>query len=367
MFSCPATAVCNVASAGLESAECAAVERWVTLVLATLMRSEAACSTTNPNIRHFVGLAILQSAWYTLSSAFLDCSSACHRVHRHETHRDRCCMTRQETTVPTMKWVYITGAAFVVTLLAAIAFITVAGRVRMPNGLYFIILIPLGVAAAAFLFGAMHSHATYSGKSPYGTLELSGPVVVLALVVLGGMMANRAETFALTVRVHGPGGPGDIVRDGRLTADLAGVRRTAVIGSDGEVVFADVPADLEGQIIRLTPDVPGLQPDSVSKPTTIPASHIIDVGMARRRFSTPMRGSVQDHMGHPVRGAVLNFDAGGVTAVSDSAGNFRATIAMNAGSVVPLTVSLKNQILYDDNVTISEQPALRIVLLARPP
>ena len=127
-------------------------------------------------------------------------------------------MTRPESTLPTMKWVYITGVAFVVTLLAVIGFVAFAGRVRMPNGLYFIILIPLGLAAAAFLFGAMRSHATYSGKSPYGTLELSGPVVVLALVVLGGMMANRAETFALTVRVHGPGGPADIVREGRLTA-----------------------------------------------------------------------------------------------------------------------------------------------------
>ena len=276
-------------------------------------------------------------------------------------------MTRPESTLPTMKWVYITGVAFVVTLLAVIGFVAFAGRVRMPNGLYFIILIPLGLAAAAFLFGAMRSHATYSGKSPYGTLELSGPVVVLALVVLGGMMANRAETFALTVRVHGPGGPADIVREGRLTADLAGVRRTAVIGSDGEVVFGDVPADLEGQVIRLTPDVPGLQPDLTGKPAIIPTSHIVDVGMTRRIFSTPMRGSVQDHSGHPVRSAVLNFNAGMVTAVSDSAGNFHATIALNSGSVVPLTVSLKNQILYDENVTISEQPALRIVLLARPP
>ena len=276
-------------------------------------------------------------------------------------------MTRPESTLPTMKWVYITGVAFVVTLLAVIGFVAFAGRVRMPNGLYFIILIPLGLAAAAFLFGAMRSHATYSGKSPYGTLELSGPVVVLALVVLGGMMANRAETFALTVRVHGPGGPADIVREGRLTADLAGVRRTAVIGSDGEVVFGDVPADLEGQVIRLTPDVPGLQPDPTGKPAIIPTSHIIDVGMTRRIFSTPMRGSVQDHSGHSVRGAVLNFNAGMMTAVSDSAGNFHETIALNSGSVVPLTVSLKNQILYDENVTISEHPALRIVMLERPP
>ena len=162
------------------------------------------------------------------------------------------------TTSPpdTMKWVYISGAAFVLTLGAVAAFVLSANRLRMPNGLFFVILIPLGLTAAAFLFGAMRSHATYKGTSSYGTLELGGPVVVLCLVVLAGMKANSAETFALTVRVHGPGGVSEVVREGRVTADLGGVRRTAIIGSEGEVVFGDVPADLDGTAVRIFATVP---------------------------------------------------------------------------------------------------------------
>jgi len=265
-----------------------------------------------------------------------------------------------------MTWVYVAAAAFAITLAAIVLFILSANRLRLPNGLFYVILIPLGVTAAAFLFGAMRSHATYKGQSSYGTLELSGPVVVLALVVLGGMFANRAETFALTVRVHGPDGPSDIVRSGALTADLAGVRRTSTIGSDGEVVFADVPDAIEGSAIRLFTDVPGLRAVDDTTPIVVPASHIIEFALTRRTFATAVRGTVQEANGRPVRGAVLNFNAGAVTVVSDSGGNFHATLPLNAGAVIPLTVAVRQTVRYDDNITVAEQPALRIVVRASP-
>lgn len=261
-----------------------------------------------------------------------------------------------------LKWVYISGAAFAVALAAVVAFVVAAQRMRIPNGLYFVILIPLGLTAAAFLFGAMRSHAAYKGTSTFGTLELGGPVVVLGLVIVGGMMANRAETFALTVRVHGPRGTSDIIRDGRLTADLAGVRRTANIGADGAVVFADVPSDLEGQKIRLIAEVPTFVSDTSSEHVRIPPSHIIDLGLTPNRFQTTMRGSVFDRSGHAIRGAALNFGAGAVSAVSDWAGNFAVSTSVAPGTVLPLTVSLNGAVVFDENVTVAEQPALRIVI-----
>lgn len=265
--------------------------------------------------------------------------------------------------VTRLKWVYISGVAFAAALAAVIAFVVAAQRMRLPNGLYFVILIPLGLTAAAFLFGAMRSHATWKGTSTFGTLELGGPVVVLGMVVVGGMMANRVETFALTVRVHGPGGAADIVRDGRITADLAGVRRTSNIGSDGEVVFADVPADLEGQRVRLIAEVPLFVSDSASERVVIPVSHIIDLGLRHKRFLTTMRGTVQDRRGRSVRNAVLNFGAGATRAISDAAGNFAVAISVAPGTVMPLTVSLNGDVVFDDNVTVAEQPPLRIVIL----
>jgi hypothetical protein len=174
-------------------------------------------------------------------------------------------------------------------------------------------------------------------------------------------MANRAETFALTVRVHGPNGAGDIIRDGRITADLGGARRSATIGADGDVVFADVPSNLEGQKVRLIAEVPAFVSDTLSEHMRIPPSHVIDLGLTPRRFQTKMRGSVFDQSGRTVRGAALNFGAGTVKAVSDADGNFALAINVAPGTVVPLTVSLNGAVVFDENVTIAEQPALRIV------
>ena len=113
-----------------------------------------------------------------------------------------------------LTWVYVTGAGFAISLAAAILLMALVGRTSLPDGLYYLILIPLGLACAAFLFGAMRGYAKYSGQVFAGNLELRGPVVLFLLVILLGMYANRATDFSLTVRVHGPGGPTDVIRDG---------------------------------------------------------------------------------------------------------------------------------------------------------
>ncbi len=261
-----------------------------------------------------------------------------------------------------LTWVYISAAAFIIALAAVIAFVIAAQRMRLPNGLFFVILIPLGLAAAAFLFGAMRSHATYKGTSTIGTLELGGPVVVLGLIVVGGVMANRVETFALTVRVHGPSGASDIIRAGRLTADLAGVRRDASIGSDGQVVFADVPSDLEGQSIRLIAEVEGFVSDSAAERVVIPASHIVELGLKQKRYLITMRGTVHDRSGNVVRNAAINLGAGSASASSDDNGNFAVLTNEAPGTVLPLTVSLNGNVVFDSDVTINEQLPLRLVI-----
>ncbi|NOT09327.1 MAG: hypothetical protein HOP28_14115 [Gemmatimonadales bacterium] len=256
-------------------------------------------------------------------------------------------------------WVYVTGAAFFVTFGAGIAFVLLAGRLSLPNALYYLILLPLGLGAAAFLFGAMRSHAKYTGKSSYGSLELGGPVVACALVVLGGLMANRAASFSLTVRVHGPGGAADLIREGSLTVDLAGVRRTASIGANGEVVFAEVPADLDGGTIRIIPEVPAFELANDAA-VTIPESHVIDLALKRRTYTTTVRGVVLDQAGKTVRNAALSFNGGAVSVTSDSAGHFVAVLPLQPGSVIPLTVSIRGHVVYDDNVTVAESPPLRL-------
>lgn len=60
--------------------------------------------------------------------------------------------------------------------------------------------LPLGLAAAAFLFGAMRAYASYTGKVLSGRLEIIGPAVVFFLVIILGFVlipATRAFDFTL--------------------------------------------------------------------------------------------------------------------------------------------------------------------------
>ena len=267
----------------------------------------------------------------------------------------------QPPRITQLKWVYISGAAFLVTLLSVVGLIAFAGQLTfIPNSLYFVVLIPLGLAAAAFLAGAMRSHAKFSGKMSYGTIELAGPVVVFGLVVLGGLLlANPVATFPLTVRVHGPGGQSDIVRQGTLMVDLGADRRTKPIGAEGEVVFAGIPAALVGKPIRLLPDVPGYRPHS-DEPVVIPEDHIIELELGRLESATRVRGTVLDSADRTVRNAILSFDGGSVIATSDTLGSFTALIPMEPGNVVVVTVTLKGRLVYDESITLAESPPLKI-------
>src|ERR1039458_5754822 len=73
--------------------------------------------------------------------------------------------------------------------------------------LYYVVLLPLGLAVAVCLFGVLQSHATYHGRQLGGKLVLGGPIVAFLLVViLGFVLVPDLSTFPLTVYVHGPGG-----------------------------------------------------------------------------------------------------------------------------------------------------------------
>lgn len=80
-------------------------------------------------------------------------------------------------------------------------------RLGLAGNLYYLVLLPMGLAASGFLFGVFHSYARYSGKQLGGTLQLGGPLVAFLLVViLGFVLVKPVTTFPLTVYVHGKGG-----------------------------------------------------------------------------------------------------------------------------------------------------------------
>lgn len=127
------------------------------------------------------------------------------------------------------------------------------------NQVFYILLIPWGLACAAFLFGAMRSYARFTHRQMGNTLELGGPVVLFCLVIVGGfkLLPPPPEAFDLTVRPHGPNGTEAIITSGEITIDLDNDRRSKAINSNGEADFKGVPARFKGSTVGVLPQVEG--------------------------------------------------------------------------------------------------------------
>jgi hypothetical protein len=119
---------------------------------------------------------------------------------------------------------------------------------------YYILLVPVGLAAALILFGVLESYARYSGHKLGGVLKLGGPIVGFGLVViLGCELVPNVATFPLTVYVYGPGGRQDIVlsNSGEAFMDLGPERRHVAIGDQGQAYFPAIPADFRSQEVPI--------------------------------------------------------------------------------------------------------------------
>ena len=129
------------------------------------------------------------------------------------------------------------------------------------NQVFYILLLPWGLACAAFLFGTMRSIAKFTHKRLGGALELGGPVVLFCLVVAGGfkLVPSAPEAFDLTVRAHSTSQP--IIKQGKITIDLDNTRRTEEIASNGEANFKGIPAKLKGTSVKVLAQVTGYKED----------------------------------------------------------------------------------------------------------
>jgi hypothetical protein len=47
----------------------------------------------------------------------------------------------------------------------------------LTGNFYYVVLLALGLAAAAFLFGVLQSYARFKSRNGWGVLELGGPIV----------------------------------------------------------------------------------------------------------------------------------------------------------------------------------------------
>ena len=194
----------------------------------------------------------------------------------------------------------------------------------LTGNLYYIVLLPMGLAAAGFLFGVLQSFARYRGEHLGGVLELGGPIVGFALVVIGGfVLVPNVATFPLTVYVHGKDGPHDLVlrNSGHVFVNLGPDPRHERIGEEGQAYFPSIPANFRGQELLF-----GLESDAfeLSDPEQKHRLDSNDIYLSVQRKAGHLSGRVQDQNGNPIPGAAIHV--AGFSKITDSAGHFEFAI-----------------------------------------
>ena len=198
-------------------------------------------------------------------------------------------------------------------------------RYGLFGDVFYVLLIPLGLAAACFLFGVLRSAAIYSGKALGYQITLGGPIVAAALVVWGGfhVPAPAAPVFTATVYVHGPGGPQDrpLRGTGQLVMDVGGAPRPANIDASGAAYFPGIVAALKGKPVNIVVDAPGFE-RAGSEPLTLAEDGMY---LPVRRSGAHVVGRIQDVRGNPILGAAVNL--AGYATRTDQDGFFQVDIA----------------------------------------
>ena len=272
-------------------------------------------------------------------------------------------MSKRTDKIPKLTWVYISGAAFLFFLLLAVFMFLFAPSISgmgITKSFYYVILVPVGLASAAFLFGALRSGAKYVGKNSFGSIELTGPVVIFCLVIIGGIYFAPPETdFSLTIRTSISNEPEKILNYGSIIIDVGEQRIKNQVNDNGEVSFPGLSSRFVGQTVHIIPQIKNYKIKGSSS-FTIPESRIIYLQLEERKDSTIIRGRVVDENNDPIDSVLIDIGSGLASSFTDENGIFNLIVPVANGETVMLT-ALKNGVTgYRELITISGEGSLDI-------
>lgn len=196
-----------------------------------------------------------------------------------------------------------------------------------------------------------------------GRFRTTAVVGVLVAVILAAAVAlvtlrvpAAAAAVGLTVRVHGPGGPQDVVTTGTVTLATGADLDTRPVGPEGQVRFGDVPrAELaRATLIANVPGYAAVGGTSLAE---------LERGVAYLELaplSTRVYGSVVDPERAPLPGVALTFDGGQAVDTTDESGSFSVTLPAPPGARVPVRAVRDGAVGYNDMITIPDAAALTL-------
>jgi hypothetical protein len=272
-------------------------------------------------------------------------------------------MSKQTDKIPKLTWVYISAAASLFFLVLAVLMILFAPGISglgITKSFYYLILIPVGLASAAFLFGALRSGAKYSGKNSFGSIELTGPVVIFCLVVIGGIYFAPPESdFSLTVRTSVSNEPEKIINNGNVIIDIGEQRIKKQLNENGEVSFPGISSRYLGKNVIIIPQITRYKIKGKNS-FIIPDDRIIYVELEERKDSTLLRGRVINESGDPIDSVFIDIESGFASAMTDARGNFNVVVPAAKGETVLLSALKNGATGYREYITVPDRGSIEI-------
>lgn len=266
-----------------------------------------------------------------------------------------------QKSISPLTWVVLTAFGFVLFVAAAVVLITFSSRTgSIKPQIFYFLLVLIGLIASGFLFGAMKSHAKYSGKVYDGTLELGGPTVLFIIVIYMGIkFSGTPEAFNLRFMVFGSADKSELVNDGMLKVLFDKPDSARIV--NGSVDFTDVSADLHGKKITIIPVARGYMVKA--QQVDIPAeSSSVEIHLLKKADTIIVSGIVVDKTGQPVTAAHILFGGEKQSCNSDNYGNFSLPLPVSEGTELPVRVYTGSKLRYNNTLTLSAKVAQTIQL-----
>jgi hypothetical protein len=225
-------------------------------------------------------------------------------------------------------YAWLAGGGLLVSIGLLLFLVFQADRVvaaGLDHRVFYVLLIPLGLAAGAFAYGAMISTGTFSGRVGPGEVKLTGPVVFAALVVAGGFfMVPNGGSVTLVVRVYSGDAAGAAIVGAEVVLDAGQARSTARTDGGGQAVFAGVGRSESASGVTVAVTADGYE--SVRRSLdAIPVSGVVEVGLTA--LPATLIGTIQERgSAEPAVGVILNFASGAAVDTTDEMGNFRVEL-----------------------------------------
>lgn len=267
-------------------------------------------------------------------------------------------MTKGAKRLTGFRWVYISAVGLVISIFSLFAILLFAQGEMLSDFsgiLFYIILLPFGLAASGFLFGALKSYAKASGKNIHGTLELGGPVVLFVLLLYGGIYFqnhfNPTQSFVLNVYFYGDAQKAVLINDGYARFITDGMPITKPISQEG-VVPISLSSNMRGELLSIDASVDGYKKDQIQ--LTIPAEdNKVDVVLQQETYVTSVSGYILDRSGQVPEGSYM-LEWAGIQTNVDENGKYTLDLPFQPGTIKNLKIFRESVLVYNLNQAIQE-------------